>query len=754
MSQFPYTVFTIVLIGLIHTLNGQDHPSLTLTQKGATAIQQQRGELPLLDHSVRQLQAEVDQEIGRGVHVPVPKDLAGGYSHEQHKRNFFTLQKAGVLFQITGNVQYAEFVRDVLQAYAQLFPQVDRHPATRSYARGKFFWQCLNDANWLVYVSQAYDCIYDWLDPKEREKLNREFFRPYADFLSVETPQFFNRIHNHSTWGNAAVGMIGLVIDDEELVQRALYGSGHQVPADKVRDNDGGLIQLPGQEKAGFLAQIDEAFSPSGYYTEGPYYQRYAMYPFLVFAQALQNKRPSLKIFNYRQGVLLKAVHALLNQTNAAGEFFPFNDAQKGMSFLSRELVAAVNIAYYFGDQDPSLLSIVQQQGRVPLDDTGLSTATALAAGKAVSFRRQSMELTDGAQGTEGGIGILRNQDGDNDFCVVMKYSKHGMGHGHFDKLSISMYQDQAEVYQDYGSARWVNIEQKDGGGYLKENRTWAKQTIAHNTVVVDQKSQFEGDVRQADLHHSSRYIFDVSNETVQVMSAKEPSAYPGVELHRTIALIKDEEFENPVVLDLFRISADDTRESYDLPYYFQGDVMKTNFSIKQSPGFESLASDHGYQHLGVEAIGVPANDNIMLNWFHKDRFYTLTATPGSTDELIFGRIGKNDPSFNLRRDPVFIQRKKNLQDALFVSTTECHGRYSPVTEIATNAYGKVKKIKILENNDQYSIVQVEVKTGQSMVFALSNSNNSATAQHNVQVGKEKIKWNGPFTLIHQKLIN
>ncbi len=754
MIPSRHIALLLVLTGAMSTLMGQDHPSLILTQKGAGAIKQQLGKLPLLDQSIRQLQAEVDREMGRGIQVPVPKDLAGGYSHEQHKRNFFTLQKAGALYQITGEVRYAEFTRDVLRAYAQLFPQVDRHPATRSYARGKFFWQCLNDANWMVYVSQAYDCIYDWLDPKEREKLNREFFRPYADFLSVETPQFFNRIHNHSTWGNAAVGMIGLVMDDEELVQRALYGSGHQVPADRVQDNDGGLIQLPGQAKAGFLAQIDEAFSPNGYYTEGPYYQRYAMYPFLVFAQALQNKRPSLKIFDYRQGVLLEAVHALLNQANSAGEFFPFNDAQKGMSFLSRELVAAVNIAYHFGEQDPSLLSIVEKQGKVPLDDTGLSTASALAAGKATPFHRQSMELTDGAKGTEGGIGILRSPNTDTDLCVVMKYSKHGMGHGHFDKLSISMYHDEAEVYQDYGSARWVNIEQKDGGGYLKENTTWAKQTIAHNTVIVDQKSQFEGNVRQADLHHSSPYIFDVSDKAAQVMSAKEDSAYPGVALHRTIALIESDHFENPVVLDLFRVTADDTHESYDLPYYFHGEVMKTNFLIEQSPGFESLATDHGYQHLGVEATGVPKDDNVMLNWFYKNRFYTLTTVASGTDQLIFGRVGKSDPLFNLRRDPVFIQRVKDKQDVIFVSTTECHGQYSPVTEIASNAYGQVKEIKILKNNDQYSIVQVEVKTGESMVFALSNNNSLATTQHKVQVGKEEIAWSGPFTLIHHKLIN
>ena len=50
-----------------------------------------------------------------------------------------------------------------------MYPTLPVHPKTRSYARGKLFWQCLNDSNWLVYTSQAYDCIYDFLSEEERQ---------------------------------------------------------------------------------------------------------------------------------------------------------------------------------------------------------------------------------------------------------------------------------------------------------------------------------------------------------------------------------------------------------------------------------------------------------------------------------------------------------------------------------------------------------------------------------------------------------
>ena len=137
------------------------------------------------------------------------------------------------------------------------------HPQERSYARGKIFWQCLNDANWLVYVSQAYDCIYEYLSKEDRKFLEQQLFIPYANFLSKETPQFFNRIHNHSTWGNVAVGMIGLVMDNEELVQRALHGLQDVKANPNLKDNDGGFISIDGQ-KTGFLANLDAPFSPDG----------------------------------------------------------------------------------------------------------------------------------------------------------------------------------------------------------------------------------------------------------------------------------------------------------------------------------------------------------------------------------------------------------------------------------------------------------------------------------------------------------
>jgi len=494
VKRILQVIVVIMFIPII--AKAQSHPNLILTKEGVETIKAHLGTLPIFDKSLQEVQREVDAEIALGIDVPIPKDMAGGYTHERHKRNFLIMQKAGVLFQILEDEQYAHYIRDMFMQYAKMYPTLPLHPTNRSYAPGKIFWQCLNDSNWLVYASQAYDCIYDWLPKKQRKYLEKNLFRPHADFLSAGSPQFFNRIHNHSTWGNAAVGMIGLVMGDEELIQRGLHGLVEDSIDEQAKDNDGGYIKMPGQTKAGFFANLEAPFSPDGYYTEGPYYQRYAMYPFMLFAEALQNVKPELQVFAYKDSVLIKAVDALLNLTDQNGHFYPLNDAQKGMSYLSRELVSAVNIGYYFGNRDPRLLSIADLQGKVLLDDTGLLVAKHINEGKAQPFIKNSMELRDGSDGNHGAVGILRAGPPQNETSVVLKYSAHGLSHGHFDKLSFSMYDNAREVIQDYGLARFVNIDHKYGGGYLPENTTWAKQTVAHNTVVVDQQSQFEGKIK------------------------------------------------------------------------------------------------------------------------------------------------------------------------------------------------------------------------------------------------------------------
>ncbi len=715
------------------------HPSLILTQQGVKEIKENLGSIPIFDKTLLATQKEIDIEIKKGIDVPIPKDYSGGYTHETHKRNYVLMQKAGVLYQILDDEKYAKYVKDMLFAYAKLYPTLSIHPKPRSYARGKLFWQCLNDSNWLVYTSQAYDCIYNYLTEEERKILETDLFRPFADFISKENPQFFNRVHNHATWGNAAVGMIALAMNDNQLLDSALNGVKDDNFDPNKKDNDGGYIRKEHQ-KIGFYANVDEPFSPDGYFTEGPYYQRYASYPFLIFAQALQNKKPDHKVFEYKNGVLLKSINALLNLSDADGDFFLLNDAQKGMSYFNSSLISTVDIGYHFGGNNPELLSIAKKQDEVTLDDAGLAVALGIKEGKEKPFVKKSIELSDGANGNEGAVGILRSDD----LELVFKYTAHGLSHGHFDKLSFALFEDGDEVVQDYGMSRFVNIEQKGGGNYLKENKTWAKQSIAHNTLVQNEVSHFKGKYNIGSKHHSNTYIFDAENVNLQVASAKEENAYPGTKLHRTMVTIKDSDFEKPYILDILRVTSEKANQ-YDLPFYYLGQIIQTSFKYNKYQVPQILGTSNGYQHLYKEANFFTKGENIKLNWLLNNKFYSYTAVTSNKDEIIMAKIGANDPAYNLRSEPSLIIRKKAAKNTVFASIIESHGTYSPVSELAINTYSNIKHIEVVFDSKVYTAIKIIHKNETENVFILANENHSKQANHNLKINKINYRWTGSY---------
>lgn len=736
-----FPIFVALLLILPVKAWSGEHPRLILTKSGVEEIRRNLGQVPLFDDTLKRVKASVDAEISLGIDTPVPVDFSGGYTHERHKKNFRVAQQAGALFQILEDEKYAEYVRDMLFQYEAMYSDLPVHPKERSYARGKLFWQCLNDSNWLLYMAMAYDTIYDWLPAADRERLNANLFRPFADFISVENPQFFNRVHNHSTWGVAAVGMIGLVMDDDELVDRALNGLSFDNIDQNAKDDDGGFIYSP-DGKAGFLANLEEPFSPQGYYTEGPYYQRYAMYPFLVFAVAMHNVKPELKVLEHKGGVLLKGVNTLLNLTDADGEFFPLNDGQKGMSHANSSLVSAVDIAYYFGGQDPGLLSVAVQQNEVLLDQSGMAVARAIRDGKARPFSKQSINLGDGPDGKQGGVAVLRY--GREDLSLVFKYAAQGLSHGHYDKLSYSLYDEGEEVIQDYGLSRFVNIEQKGGGNYLDENTSWAKQSIAHNTVTQNQASHFNGDYETGSKFYSELHFFDASRGDVQAVSAIEKNAYPGTRMQRTMVMLKRPDVEKPFVLDIVRL-ASASRNQYDLPTYFMGQVLETSFDYEAPSSLTAMGDANGYQHLYREGQGTAAAESVQFTWLVDEKFYTLTAATHPTDELIFARIGANDPNFNLRRDAALILRRKDAANTVFASVVEPHGRYSAVSELSVNPRSNLASVEVAYDDDDYTGVIITDAKQRSTLFIVANADASPSSQHQLEVQGSRYQWQGPY---------
>ena len=85
---------------------------------------------------------------------------------------------------------------------------------------------------------------------------------------------------------------------------------------------------------------------------------------------------------------------------------------------------------------------------------TGVQTCalpiSARAASPAVAWK--SAEFTDGPDGKEGGLGILRSGAGAGATMLLMKYGVHGQGHGHFDKLHFILFDGGTEARRSSSS--------------------------------------------------------------------------------------------------------------------------------------------------------------------------------------------------------------------------------------------------------------------------------------------------------------
>ena len=697
MLNLTKKVAAIALIASVFAMSSlgvnAKHPNLVTTSEDVQLMRDAINVEGRFATTYKKLKAQVDAQMQQPMEVPVPKDGGGGYTHERHKKNYQLMYNAGMIYQLSQDEKYADFVTDMLLQYANLYPSLPLHPARKMKSQnpGKFFWQSLNEAVWLVYTIQAYDLVYNALNASEIKKIEQELLKPVALFLSEGQPSTFNKVHNHGTWATAGVGMAGFVMNEPEWVEKALYD-----------------LQKSG--KGGFLKQIEQLFSPQGYYNEGPYYQRYALFPFVTFAKAIENNQPERKIFEQRNGLLLKAIDTTI-QLSYNGLFFPINDAIKSKGIDTIELVHGVTIAYGLTG-NTGYLDIAQQQDQIILSGDGLKVAKALDKKLATPYQFKSVAFGDGNDGKQGALVIMRSVTEDSDFnstqTVLYKPAAQGLGHGHFDKLTWQFYDAGNEIVSDYGAARFLNVEAKFGGRYLPENETYAKQTVAHNTVVVDETTHFNENVEVGNANYPTLNYFETNNFGT-VSSGKISTAYEGVELERTLALVNLPGLDNAVALDLFNVTSDD-KHQLDLPLHYHGQLIETNFPlVGNTNSLKPVGAKNGYQHMWLKAQATPEQGLAKVTWLNENgRFYTQTSLVKGNESFLFTQLGANDPNFNLRNEHGFIRRVENTKQHKFISLLEPHGLYNPSKEFTLEAASRVSGLEFTEQ-DQLALIKIDI---------------------------------------------
>ncbi|MGD1503759.1 heparinase II/III domain-containing protein [Vibrio harveyi] len=707
---------------------------ILLTEAEVELLRKEVGKPSLMGKSIEANRKELEAFMRLPLDVPGHGE-AGGYEHNRHKQNYTYMNLAGRLFLITQEEKYAQFVKDLLAIYAEKYLTFDFHVQKNTNPTGRLFHQILNEHCWLMFTSLAYSCVASVMTEEERTAVVERIFEPMLDMFTVKYAHDFDRIHNHGIWAVAAVGICGLAIGKPEYLEMSVYG--------QDRDDTGG-----------FLAQISQLFAPSGYYMEGPYYHRYAIRPTCVFAEVVHRHMPEVDIYNYKDKVIGNTVQAMLATAYPNGEFPALNDASRTMSITDMGVQVAVSVYSKHYGLDDNILGMAKIQNAVWMHPCGLELSQAYD--KAIADREigmpfwPSVELNEGPTGNNGAQGFIRMQDKTGDVSqLVMNYGQHGMGHGNFDTLGITFFNRGQEVLREYGFCRWVNVEPKFGGRYLDENKSYARQTIAHNAVTIDEQCQNGFDVDRADSVHGLPHFFKVEGTEINGMSAFANDHYPNTDMQRSVFMLNLDELEAPLLLDLYRIEGEGEHQ-YDYSHQYDGQIVRTNFDYQSFGELNTLGDDVGYQHLWKVASG-KVQDMALVSWLQNSTYYTWLGTSSSAkqngdNEVIFTRTGANDPSFNLRSEPAFILRSKG-ESTLFASVLETHGYFNEEFEQSVNARGQVKDIRVVGYNAVGSIV--EITTEKSLVTVMISNVLGADDQtpHQVEMNGKTYSWNGFYSL-------
>lgn len=197
----------------------------------------------------------------------------------------------------------------------------------------------------------------------------------------------------------------------------------------------------------------------------------------------------------------------------------------------------------------------------------------------------------------------------------------------------------------------------------------------------------------------------------------------------------------SPVVVDLLRVQGSQPAR-YDRPLHYAGHITEVGFPLQSNPAERPvLGKANGYQHQWVDATGTPEAGNATLTWLNGERFYTYRLLPAAGTKIILAESGANDPHFNLRREPVLIERLENATDASFVAVLEPHGLYDPEAETVADSDSRIAALRHVRAADA-DLVSLELLDGRTLTLAIADDAEAAKT-HQAELDGKPLEWRG-----------
>ena len=142
------------------------------------------------------------------------------------------MRQVALAYQLLGEESYAQWVRDAMVGYAEVYPTLAVRGSRVRIAKTA---SGLYEAVWYVPAILAYDMTHDSpaYSAEDHAGIERDFLRPAADLFWVKdysdksdarAGDLHYKCYNFQAWFISAVGLTGLLLRDADIVEHAIDG--------------------------------------------------------------------------------------------------------------------------------------------------------------------------------------------------------------------------------------------------------------------------------------------------------------------------------------------------------------------------------------------------------------------------------------------------------------------------------------------------------------------------------------------------
>ena len=371
---------------------------------------------------------------------------------------------AALFHLLRGDARHAALARDILNAYAD---QYLRYP-NRDNVLGptRLFFSTYLESMWLLQICVAADLLRAAGDRRTAEAVCDRIVSPSRELIA----EYDEGLSNRQVWNNAALLAAAAVLKDDRSLRATVYGD------------------------AGLEAHLARALLGDGTWYEGENYHQFALRG-LWYAVTLCEVRgiplDDELVRRFQRAFAAPFLTALPDFAMPSRK-----DSQYAVS-LRQWRIAEITELGFARTRDPVLAGALARcyEAGHPQGETGRARSTA-----DVERNRPSVALTRADLGwrallhavpslpevnapaprsalLEGqGLAVFRRAD---DVYVAMDFGQSGGGHGHPDRLNLTLSRGSHRVLDDLGT-----------GSYVDPSLHWYRSTLAHNAPLINGSSQ------------------------------------------------------------------------------------------------------------------------------------------------------------------------------------------------------------------------------------------------------------------------